>query len=72
MRNSQAWGVTLTIEIARQVRQWRAEDCSYRVIAALADQTWGTDSDGNQLFGIDLCLESAAMFGEDPNAEPWN
>jgi hypothetical protein len=60
MGESRVWGITLTTEMARQVREWRAEGCSYRAIAALADQTWGSDSGGNQL------------FGENPNAEPWN
>jgi hypothetical protein len=26
----------------------------------------------NQLEGQDLCRQSAAFFGEDPNEEPWN
>ncbi|MEH1165165.1 hypothetical protein V6V47_07240 [Micromonospora sp. CPCC 205539] len=69
----EAWGVSLTIEVARQVRQWRVEEeYSYRGVATLADETWGTDSGGNQLFGIGLCAESAALLGENPNAEPWN
>jgi hypothetical protein len=68
----EAWGLVLTADIARQVRQWRADGYTYRAIAARADETWGTDSRGNQLFGVDLCLESARIFGENPNEEPWN
>ncbi|MCW2141122.1 hypothetical protein [Actinoplanes cyaneus] len=69
----EAWGITLTPEIARQVRRWRVEEeCSWRVIAALADQTWATDTRGNQLFGEDLCRESALVLGEDPNDDAWN
>jgi hypothetical protein len=55
----EAWGLTLTTDIARQVRQWRAEGYTRRAIVAYADDAWGTDSRGNQLFGEDLCLESA-------------
>ena len=68
----EAWGLTLTTEIARQVRQWRADGYTWRAIAACADDAWGTDSRGNQLFGEDLCLESARLLGEKPNADPWN
>jgi hypothetical protein len=68
----ESWGLVLTEDIARQVRLWRAGDYSYRAIAGSADETWGTDSQGNQLFGIDLCLASARMLGENPNADPWN
>ncbi|GLW28262.1 hypothetical protein [Actinoplanes regularis] len=68
----EAWGLALTEDIARQVRQWRADDYSYRAIAARADETWGTDSRGNQCFGMDLCLESARMLGENPDNDPWN
>lgn len=67
-----AWGLTLTTDIARQVRQWRAEGYTWRAIAAAADQTWGTESRGNQIFGRDLCLECARMLGENPNADPWD
>ncbi|MGW0216539.1 hypothetical protein ACWDXH_19325 [Micromonospora chokoriensis] len=62
----------MTSDIARQVRQWRADDYTWRAIAAAADQAWGSESRGNQLFGRDLCLESARMLGEDPEADPWN
>jgi hypothetical protein len=68
----EVWGLVLTADIARQVRQWRADDYSYRAIAACADEKWGTDSQGNQLFGEGLCLESARMLGENPNVDPWN
>jgi hypothetical protein len=44
------------------VRRWRAEDYSYRAVAAAADELWGTDSRGNQLFGEDL------LPGERPDA----
>lgn len=68
-----AWGITLTLEIARQVKQWRVEeDSTWRVVAALADERWGTETQGNQLFGEDLCRESALLLGEDPNSEPWS
>jgi hypothetical protein len=67
----EAWGLTLTAEVALQVRHWRAEGSSFRVIAACADEAWGTDTRGNHLFGEDLCLESARMLGENPYADPW-
>ncbi|GIH21592.1 hypothetical protein Raf01_97640 [Rugosimonospora africana] len=68
-----AWGLVLTLDVARQVRRWRVEEeCSWRVVAARADATWGTDTHGNQLFGEDLCRESARMLGENPNDEAWN
>ncbi|MFC3502829.1 hypothetical protein ACFOOK_17865 [Micromonospora krabiensis] len=66
------WGLTLTTEIAQRVRQWRADGYSWRAVAVGADETWGTDSRGNQLFGADLCDQSARLLGEDPDAEPWN
>ncbi|PWR07242.1 hypothetical protein DKT68_19375 [Micromonospora acroterricola] len=68
----EAWGLTLTADIARQVREWRADGYSWRAIAACADDTWGTDSGGNQLFDEDLCRESARLLSEDLNADPWN
>lgn len=68
----EAWGLTLTPEIARQVRTWRADDYTWRAIARSADETWGTSSRGNQLFGEDLCRESARLLGENPDADPWN
>lgn len=68
----EVWDLVLTEDIARQVREWRADDCSYRAIAALADEAWGADSRGNQLFGEDLCVASARLLGENPSADPWN
>jgi hypothetical protein len=69
----EAWGLTLTLEMARQVRRWRVEDeCSWRVIATRADDKWGTETRGNQLFGEDLCMESARMLGESLNDDAWN
>ncbi|MET8366927.1 hypothetical protein ABZU53_25535 [Micromonospora sp. NPDC005194] len=49
-----------------------ADGYTWRAIAASADDAWGTDSRGNQLFGENLCLESAQLLGDDPNADPWN
>lgn len=67
------WGLDLTPERARQVRQWRVEqDCTWRVVAHNADEAWGTDSKGNQLYGQDLCEQSACLLGEDPHSDPWN
>ena len=67
------WDFDLTLDRARQVRRWRSEEHgTWRVVAHRADETWGTASGGNQLFGQDLCEASAHMLGENPNAEPWN
>jgi hypothetical protein len=67
------WGVELTADRARQVRQWRiVPECTWREVAALADEAWGTEWDGNQLYGHDLCRASAQLLGENPDAEPWN
>jgi hypothetical protein len=72
-RAVEAWGLTLTPEIARQIRAWRADDeYTYRAIAARADETWGSHSNGNQLFGRDLCIASAEILGENHTTDPWN
>ncbi|SBT40374.1 hypothetical protein GA0070611_1239 [Micromonospora auratinigra] len=69
----QVWDLLVTAEMARQIRHWRVvEDCSYRVVARLADETWGSATGGNQLFGEDLCAAAARMSGEYLNAEPWS
>jgi hypothetical protein len=63
----------LTPERARQVRQWRVdEDCTWRAVAARADEAWGTTWNGNQLYGMALCEHSARLLNENPAAEPWN
>ncbi|WP_205669371.1 hypothetical protein [Amycolatopsis suaedae] len=66
--------MTVTAEVARQVRRWRAEPAgmTWREIATEADAVWGTDSAGDQRFGMALCEASAKVLGEDPAAEPWN
>jgi hypothetical protein len=69
---TEVWGVELTLDRARQVRQWRIDDNSWRGVAHEADKAWGTKHDGNQMYGRDLCNASARMLGEDPDAEPWN
>jgi hypothetical protein len=67
------WGVELTLARARQVRQWRCIDhCTWRAVAARADDAWGTTWNGNQLYGMELCGCSARMLGENPSADPWN
>lgn len=67
------WDFELTPDRARQVRQWRVDQhFTWRGVAHLADETWGTKWNGNQLFGMELCERSAEMLGENPNAEPWN
>jgi hypothetical protein len=64
---------TVTVNIAREVRRWRVEeDHTWRSVAACADETWGTDTNGNQIFGRALCSASARLLGEDPDSEPWN
>jgi hypothetical protein len=68
-----AWGLELTLERAQQIRTWRClDDCTWRAVAAHADEAWGTAWDGNQLYGRDLCEASARLLGEDPAADPWN
>lgn len=57
---------------AQQVRTWCAAGNSWRAIAELADDTWNFDTNGNQLFGRELCRVGAALLGEDPESEPWN
>lgn len=70
---TQVWDLTLTEHMARQVRAWRVDqDGTWRVVASLADEAWGSDSGGNQIFGMELCEASAKLLNEDPNAEPWN
>ena len=70
---AKVWGVELTLDRARQVRQWRVDqECTWRAVAAHADAAWGTDWKGNQLYGMELCERSAHLLGENPNAEPWN
>ena len=70
---TQVWDLALTEDMARQVRAWRVDDdFTWRGVASLADETWGTTTDGNQLFGMDLCVASARMLNEDPESEPWN
>ena len=66
------WDLTVTMAMARRIRAWRIDDeCSYRVLATLADAEWGTATAGNQLFGEDLCIAAATMHGEHINNEPW-
>jgi len=76
----QVGGKGLTQEQADFIRNLRVEvGCTWRAVAAhchaqkgfveaLGD--WAPPS--NQLMGIELCKTAAAMFGEDPNADPWN
>ena len=70
---AEVWGVELTHDRARQVRQWRCtEGCTWRAVAARADAAWGTAWNGNQLYGMELCESSALLQGENPAADPWN
>jgi hypothetical protein len=53
----ETWGLTLTDDIARQIRRWRVEEGhTWRMIAERADDTWGIDTQGNQMAGEDLWL----------------
>lgn len=70
---AQVWGLTVTWDVAQTVRRWRVEeDHTWRGVAECADEAWGTDTHGNQIFGEALCRESAWLLGEDPSREPWN
>jgi hypothetical protein len=66
------WEFQLTPDHAKQVRQWCVDGATWRSVAHYAFEKWGAGDAGHQLFGRDLCNESARMLGEDPHAEPWN
>lgn len=65
--------VTITMEMAVQIRRWRVdEDFTWRAVAQAATGLWGSEYGSNQLFGEDLCVAAAKMLGENPCKEPWN
>lgn len=41
-------------------------------LSAIAEYAVRLSATVHQLFGEDLCLESARMLSENPNADPWN
>ena len=66
---------TVTPEQAAFVRHLRVDlGYSWRAVAATCHLEWrGTwEPPSNQIMGMILCERAALVFGEDPNAPPWN
>jgi hypothetical protein len=66
------WGVDVTEDVARMVRQWRIEGYDYTGLARIADRVLGSAGGVDRHFGMALCRECAAVLGEDGDQSPWS
>jgi predicted RNA-binding protein with PIN domain len=62
------WGVAVTEDLARHIRDLRVAGATWREIALDTSDRLGQ----NQIFGRDLCRVSARLLGEEPEEAPWN
>jgi hypothetical protein len=67
--------LVLTVARAREVRAWRVgRRLTWRAVARRAANLWRTGwaPPSNQIAGMALCREAAALLGEDYREPPWN
>ena len=75
---------SMTLEEAKQIREARLNDYTWRAIAKSfwekdllfhkskqPDSNW-SKLPSNQLAGVELCEKAAQLLGEDPYDEPWD
>jgi hypothetical protein len=61
----------VTKDRAAFVRQLRAEENSWRAVAAECAEAWHTTWPPYQQYGYMLCVLAAAVLGEDEADDPW-
>jgi hypothetical protein len=67
------WSITMTPELAAEVRRYRVDqELSWRGVAAAVSEAHCDEKSDNQIAGRELCVIAAALLGENPNADPWN
>jgi hypothetical protein len=61
----------VTLERALFVKQLRAQENSWRAVAAECAEVWHTNWPPYQHYGYMLCVLAATVLGEQENDDPW-